>query len=323
MTTPTQMATMFCPSPKHRISAKGPRQTANKGGFTVADAVALYLAHLKADNRTPMAIANATYVINKHVLASDIAKARVAGLTKEKLTKWRDGIVAQAGDDPEKQRARMVTANRTWTILRAILNYAVREKKCEAGAWGDVAYKRVDRARERYLEIEEAQRLVEHCDDSLRPLVQAALQTGCRYGELAALEARDLDLRAGTIKIRRSKTGVARNVLLSDEGVALFRAISAGRNGSERLFTRADGEPWGPCNQTKPFRAACKRAGLGDDVLFHSLPAHLGEPCDHGRHAGDPGGTELGTLLSRPGAHCPNRGDLWSSVAELFQQCDA
>ena len=225
---------------------------------------------MKADNRTPLAIANATYVINKHVLASDIAKARVAGLTKEKLTKWRDGIVAQAGDDPEKQRARMVTANRTWTNLRAILNYAVREKKCEAGAWGDVAYKRVDRARERYLEIEEAQRLVEHCDDSLRPLVQAALQTGCRYGELAALEARDLDLRAGTIKIRRSKTGVARNVLLSDEGVALFRAISAGRNGSERLFTRADGEPWGPCNQTKPFRAACKRAGLGDDVLFHS-----------------------------------------------------
>ena len=201
--------------------------------------MALYVAYLKADHRSPSAIANAEYVIGKHISRSDINNARIAGLTKERLVSWRDGIVKQAGDDPEKRRKRMVTANRTMTTLVAILNYAVKEKKAEAGAWGDVGkYKRVERARERYLEIEEAQRLVQCCDDTLRPLVQAALQTGCRYSELANLEARDLDLRSGTIKIRTSKNGHARNVLLSDEGTALFRAISAGRSGSERLFTR-------------------------------------------------------------------------------------
>ena len=147
----------------------------------------------------------------------------------------------------------------------------MKQGKCEAGAWGDVGkYKRVERARERYLEIEEAQRLVQHCDDNLRPLVQAALGTGCRYSELANLEVRDFDSRTCTLKIRTSKTGHSRTLRLSDESGALFRTISAGRTGSERLFTRADGEPWGPGNQTKPFRAACERAGLGGDVLFHS-----------------------------------------------------
>ena len=217
-----------------------------------------------------MAVANCEYVIGKHVLQSDIANARVAGLTKERIDAWRNNIIGDT-TDPELRRRKMATCNRTWTTLKASLNYAVKQGKCEAGAWSDVSkHKQCEKARERFLSIEEAQLLVKHCDANLKPLVEAALGTGARYSELANLEVRDFDSRTSTLKIRTSKTGHSRTLRLSDESAALFRTLSAGRNGSERLFSRADGEPWGPGNQTKPFRAACERAGLGSDVLFHS-----------------------------------------------------
>ena len=84
--------------------------------------------------------------------------------------------------------------------------------------------------------------MVEHCDTDLKPLVEAALGTGCRYGELAALEVRDFDSRFSTLKIRQSKTGVPRVLRLSDESAVLFRRLCAARNGSERLFTRSGGQ---------------------------------------------------------------------------------
>ena len=86
----------------------------------------------------------------------------------------------------------MVSANRVWGMLRAVLNFALAEKKVQSGeAWHAVkAYKRVNRARTRYLTITEAQRLLNCCDPDFRPIVQGALQTGCRYSELARLVVR-------------------------------------------------------------------------------------------------------------------------------------
>jgi integrase len=51
-----------------------------------------------------------------------------------------------------------------------------------------------------------------------RPLVQAALQTGCRYGGLHALKAQDFNPESGTIHIRTSKGGKARHVILTARG---------------------------------------------------------------------------------------------------------
>src|SRR5262249_15342312 len=143
---------------------------------------------------------------------------------------------APEGDDG--RRARRASANRTWTILRAALNHAFHEGKVESDlAWRKVKpFKQVDAARVRYLTVAEAKRLINASDVEFRPLLQAALQTGCRYGELIRLQVHDFNADAGTVAIRKSKTGKMRHVVLTDEGAAFFRGHCAGRAGNELMF---------------------------------------------------------------------------------------
>ena len=62
--------------------------------------------------------------------------------------------------------------------------------------------------------------------------MQAALQTGARYGELAAIRISDFNADSGTVTIQQSKAGTARHIVLTDEGVAFCRGITAGRAGA-------------------------------------------------------------------------------------------
>jgi integrase len=59
----------------------------------------------------------------------------------------------------------------------------------------------------------------------LRLLVTAALLTGCRFGELAALATEDVNADAGTVSIRTSKSGKPRHVVLTDEGREFFTRV--------------------------------------------------------------------------------------------------
>src|SRR5262249_55890825 len=159
------------------------------------------------------------------------------------------------------------------TILRAALNYAFTNDKIESDtAWRKVKpFRGVGAARIRYLTVAESERVINACDQEFRPLVQAALCTGARYSELARLQAQELNLAAGTIAIRKSKTGKARHITLTDEGVALFRDLTIGKSGDALILTRADDQPWGESNQLVHMAQAVKRAKIAPAVTFHGL----------------------------------------------------
>ena len=70
--------------------------------------------------------------------------------------------------------------------------------------------------------VDECRRLVNACPPHFRALVQGALATGCRFGELALMVAADFNAEAGTVTIRLSKAGKVRHVAFADEGRALF-----------------------------------------------------------------------------------------------------
>ena len=59
------------------------------------------------------------------------------------------------------------------------------------------------------LSVAEATRLINASDPEFRPVVQAALQTGCRYGELTRLEVHDFNPDSGTLTVRQSKRQAA------------------------------------------------------------------------------------------------------------------
>ena len=125
----------------------------------------------------------------------------------------------------------------------------------------------MDAARHRFLEHAEAVRLINACDPVFRPLVQAALLTGARYGELAALKVDDF--KNGKLFIATSKSGKPRWVSLTDEGRQFFEGLATGREQSETLFLKND-KPWGKSHQNEFMRAACINAKI-EPMGFHQL----------------------------------------------------
>jgi hypothetical protein len=196
-------------------AARGPRgHRRSVDAYTVADAVSDYLRLLESDGRAPHSIRDTRYRAMAFILPV-LGNVKLATLATDRLRRWRDHIAnaparlrtrkgeqqrhrATTADDDGK-RARRASANRTWTILRAALNHAFGEGKAETDlAWRKVKpFRQVDAARIRYLSVAEAKRLINACDPQFRPLVQAALQTGCRYGELCRLQVHDFNPDGG------------------------------------------------------------------------------------------------------------------------------
>jgi integrase len=176
-------------------------------------------------------------------------------------------------EDPEVARQRRATSNRIFGVLKAALNLAFRE----GHAANDEAWRRVKPFREasapkiRYLGHAETQRLVNACEPAFRPLVQCALLTGCRYGEIIGFRVGDFERDAGTLSVRASKAGRPRHVVLTEDGIALFERHTASKDEKAPVFTRSDGELWGRSHQHRPLREACRRAGIDPPASFHIL----------------------------------------------------
>jgi integrase len=182
-------------------------------------------------------------------------------------------------DDPEAVRRRRSSANRVLTILKAALNHALHNGHVGSDdEWQQVKpYRGADAARVRYLSDGEARRLVNACPD-FRALVTAALLTGCRYGELTRLRARDYNPDAGTLQIVTSKSAKPRHVVLTDEGKHFFRRAVAGRSASEIILTRDDGRAWGRSEQHRRIADACtvaKVASCTVHELRHTYASRL------------------------------------------------
>jgi len=251
------------------------------GPFTVGDALDAYLAWYQTHRK---ALRNTEYVIETHIRPA-LGAVQVAQLSAQQIRAWHEAIAKsprgvrtrpgatprprEAATDPEAVRARRATANRILTVLKAALNHSHRDG--ETASWARVKpFYGVDAARVRYLSEDECRRLLNACPEDFRRLVRGALVTGCRYGELGRVEVCDFNADAGTLLVRESKGGKPRWVPLDDEGRAFLELITAGRQGTERLFLREDGMPWGRSHQKRPLVEACKAARI-EPVNFHAL----------------------------------------------------
>ena len=132
-------------------------------------------------------------------------------------------------------------------MLWAALNHAFRDGKIASDtAWRKVQpFRNVDASRIRYLTVAEGKRLINARDPEFRPLVQAALASGCRYGELIAREGVRFQCGQRHHRDPQRKSGQAKPCGANDEGTAFLGAVLvAPASGSERLLRRTNGEPW-------------------------------------------------------------------------------
>jgi integrase len=255
--------------------------------YTVEIAIDDYVAWLEHNRKT----AKDTRWRADALIVPPLGDVECAKLTTPQLRGWRDAIAREAprlrtkkgqaqafkaagDDDPEEaRRRRHASANRVLTILKAALNHAWRERKIPSDeAWRAVKpFKEADAARVRYLTMDEAKRLINASDADFRLLVQAALLTGARFGELAALAVGDFNPDSGTLHIRTSKSGRGRHVVLTDEGRAFFASRCVGRSGLDRMLPKADGSRWLKSHQVRPMRNACGRARIEPPASFNTL----------------------------------------------------
>lgn len=243
--------------------------------LTVAGVIEFYLEYLAAHGKATLD--DSTKRANALIVPT-LGDVAVDALTTEQIRAWHAGLARSPGrhtqraDAAEMQRRRRCTANRTLMILRAALNLAYREGHVSSdAAWKRAKpFKNVDAAKVRHLTVVEAQRLLNSCEPDFRKLVQAALITGMRFGELRALRVTDFNGDSGSVLVRQSKSGKSRHVFLNTEGLTFFKQWCAGRRGSEPLLTR-NGAPWGENDQTRLMLLACKRAAIDPPVGFHAL----------------------------------------------------
>jgi len=269
---------------EHTRIAKG--LPAKEGPYTVRGCVDEYLSFLETNRKSAR---DARYRAEALILPK-LGDLPCVDLSAAVLRKWVENAALSAPrlrtrkgeeqryrdvetDDVEARRRRRATANRVLTILKAALNRAWREGKIPTDdAWRRVEpFEEADAARVRYLSIEECRRLINGSEREFRDLVQAALLTGCRFGELAALQVHDLNPDAGTLHVRTSKSGKGRHVVLNDEGAEFFAALAAGRSGAAILLPKADGGRWMKSNQARPMAEACARTRIEPPANFHCL----------------------------------------------------
>jgi integrase len=241
---------------------------------TVSDAVKAYIEARQGRSRSPLSLRNDTCTFNAFVLPR-FAAVPVAALTTATLRTWRDGLVKADRTGDEKRKS-MATANKTWTLFRAVLNFAFTEGMVKSDdEWRRLKrFRNVDKARERFLSVDECTRLMNACPPDFRALVRGALLTGLRYSELCRLIV--ADFAELSVTVSTSKSGKARRMPLSDAGVEFFKQLTIGRAGDARIFTRADGAPWHTYMQHKRMGAAVKAARITPRCTFHDLRRSYG-----------------------------------------------
>ncbi|WP_165070753.1 site-specific integrase [Desulfovibrio sp. ZJ200] len=178
--------------------------------------------------------------IARQHLSPAFGDRRLADIQRHEVEDWLHGLSTR-GLAP-------ATCNRILAVFKTICSLAVMRGLLPAGQspCAGVSCFKIHTLRERYLSREEAQRLMRALEKSDRPeafAIRLLLLTGARKSEIlkARWEHARLDLRLLIVPL--SKSGKPRHIPLSDEAMAVIRAIPR-QSGNPWLFPgHAPGKP--------------------------------------------------------------------------------
>jgi integrase len=149
------------------------------------------------------------------VLCEFFKKKRLSALTYADIRRFREARLKTSKRGGGRRS--LASVNRELAMLRRMLNVAAKELRwIPRNPFQDgqpLISIASERKRERILTREEEARLLAACTGRrthLRPIIVAAIDTGCRFGELLKMEWRDVDFAAGVITIRAFNTKTLR-----------------------------------------------------------------------------------------------------------------
>ncbi len=197
------------------------------------------------------------------VYGTELGRRPLSKARTNHILTWRDSLLLGKA-----------SANRTLTTLKAALNLAVRRRRVSAIAaqeWGDVRpFRAAGKRRDLFLDLRQRRALLAAAGESaLRDLLEAAMLTGARAGELVNATRSQFDARTGSMTFT-GKTG-PRTVPLGPPALVLFKRLSRGKLPAARILTRDDGKPWAHSDWDELVREAATAARLPSGTCLYTL----------------------------------------------------
>jgi integrase len=185
--------------------------------------------------------------------------------------------------DIEHHRLRRIEAggkirsNRELAVLKNLFNRCRALKTFDgANPVNAVKFRQEPKGRLRFLEQEEADRLLEAAPEPLRSMILLALHTGLRVqSELLTLQWRDVDLRRRTVTVTSQYAKNSRIQPVPLNSLA-YEALKRLPKRGPYVFTHRNGQPYRSIRTT--FATACTKAKLKDvtpHVLRHTFATGL------------------------------------------------
>ncbi|HFJ3402812.1 TPA: tyrosine-type recombinase/integrase, partial [Salmonella enterica] len=156
-----------------------------------------------AFNRYESVARNVVPRIGGNRLVSAVTKEELLYLRKDLLTGYQNPTKGKA---PAKGRS-VVTVNYYMTTIAGMFQFAADHGYIEANPFEGIKPFKKARAEPDPLTRDEFIRLIDACrHQQTKNLWSLAVYTGMRHGELVSLAWEDIDLKAGTITVRRNYT---------------------------------------------------------------------------------------------------------------------
>ena len=196
------------------------------------------------------------------VYGTRFAAIPLAKLRTPHLKAWREGLKLSKG-----------SADRTRVALIAALNQAVANRLVHGDAvreWRDFKpHGGPGNRRDVFLDRGQRRALLDRLQGALRDLVEAAILTGARAGELTSAKRSQFDARTGVMTFN-GKTG-RRDVPLSPAAQGLFERLSRSKLPAALLLVRDDGRPWAHSDWDEIVVEASQLARLPAGVCLYTL----------------------------------------------------
>jgi integrase len=162
------------------------------------------------------------------------------------------------------------TVNREITIMKKMFNLAIDWSFTELNPVQKIKlFSEKDRQKERLLTEEEEKRLLAACPAYVRPIIETALNTGMRRGEIFNLEWKQVDLKERAIQVVYTKSGRDRIIPINDRMHRVLLNQKQLNGKSLYVFPNSNtGRPF--TDIKKSFKCACENTGI-KDLRFHDL----------------------------------------------------
>ena len=217
----------------------------------------------------------------RHVYPEPIAKVKLAKLVARHVQAWRENLAATPAPITRRKHGNVTTRprspsslNRDMTAMRAALNQAFQEGDILNNQAWRIALKPVknaDMSRDVYLDRQQRRDLLGALPPEAAAFVAGLCALPLRPGALAALVVNDFDVRTGTLKIGKDKSGKDRCILLPRATIAMLKDRARSKLPAAPLFMRADGKAWDRYTWRGPIKDAVRAARLPDSITAYAL----------------------------------------------------